>query len=381
MAHGSCATYSGYIYCVGGGTGLGSTPAAYYAPISSSGVGAWATTASYPTAINYQSCATYSGYIYCVGGLSGGKGNVLSAVYFAPVSSSGVSAWTSTTRYPTTIEEQSCAIYSGYIYCVGGFTVSLPLASGGPTMLQYLPPRGCLDYNRELSHENRVPIMRDILWLPLLRRRLHRLHSHHRYTNLQRLLCSDIFLRRGCLDYNRELSRGRSGTSMRDRLWLHLLRRGLRGRLLRSGIFLRCGCLDYHRELFCNDLFREYREPILRDRLWLHLLRRRTANSSVYWLHQRRGLRRLDFKLQQLRHYVVYFDNHFIFLHDLVVYFHNYVIYFNISNVKASTSTSSTTSTTPEFPTGSLAVIALVVMATFAVLSRKVHAKQVTRTS
>lgn len=70
----------------------------------------------------------------------------------------------------------------------------------------------------------------------------------------------------------------------------------------------------------------------MRDRLWLHLLRRRTA-SFTYWLYHRRRLRRLDFKLQQLRHYAIYFnnyiidfDNHFIHLHDLVVHFHNYVI-------------------------------------------------------
>ena len=130
IAHGSCATYSGYIYCVGGGTGLGSTSAVYFAPVSSSGVGAWTSTTRYPTTENYQSCATYSGYIYCVGGYIGG-GNVLSAVYFAPVSSSGVGAWTSTTRYPTTIDYQSCVIYSGYIYCVGGNAPSTPSGFGG----------------------------------------------------------------------------------------------------------------------------------------------------------------------------------------------------------------------------------------------------------
>ena len=46
----------------------------------------------------------------------------------------------------------------------------------------------------------------------------------------------------------------------------------------------------------------------MRDRLWLHLLRRGTA-SIIYWLHQRRLLRRLDFKLQQLCHYVIYLNN------------------------------------------------------------------------
>ena len=115
----SCAIYSGYIYCVGGDTGI-TTSAVYYATVSSSGVGAWTPLAAgYPTSIAEQSCAIYSGYIYCVGGYTGST--YTSAVYYATVSSSGVGAWTSTTSYPTNIAEQSCATSSGYIYCVGGY--------------------------------------------------------------------------------------------------------------------------------------------------------------------------------------------------------------------------------------------------------------------
>ena len=187
--------------------------------------------------------------------------------------------------------------------------------------------RWCLDQHHELSHENRVPIMRDRLWLHLLRRRLHRLHSRKHCQHRQRLLCSSIFLRCGGLGYHRELSRGRNSTIVRDRLWLHLLRRGLRGRLLCSSIFLRCGCLGYHRELFCNDLFGGCRGPIMRDRLWLHLLHRRTA-SIIYWLHQRRLLRRLDFKLQQLRHYVIHFNNYLVYF-NFVIHLNNFLIHFD----------------------------------------------------
>jgi len=80
--------------------------------------GGGGSTSSYPTNIAYQSCGTYSGYIYCVGGNTGS--GPTSAVYYAPVSSSGVGAWTSTTSFPTKVEYQSCATSSGYIYCVGG---------------------------------------------------------------------------------------------------------------------------------------------------------------------------------------------------------------------------------------------------------------------
>jgi hypothetical protein len=116
----SCATYSGYIYCVGGFLVGGPRSGVYYAPISSSGVGTWTATTSYPTGFDQGSCAISAGYIYCVGGEIDSAGDYTNAVYFASVSSSGVGTWTSTTAYPITIEQESCAISSGYIYCVGG---------------------------------------------------------------------------------------------------------------------------------------------------------------------------------------------------------------------------------------------------------------------
>src|SRR5487761_1097838 len=118
----SCAISSGYIYCVGGALGNGPTNAVYYAAVSSSGVGPWTPTTSYPTTIWIESCAISSGYIYCVGGGTGGVSEGSNAVYYAAVSSSGVGTWTSTTSYFPNIEAQSCAIFSGYIYCVGGFS-------------------------------------------------------------------------------------------------------------------------------------------------------------------------------------------------------------------------------------------------------------------
>ncbi len=114
----SCAVYSGYIYCVGG---FSTTPSAtddvYYAALSSSGVGTWKSTTNYPTVIVYQECLGDSGFIYCVGG---DNPNSVDDVYYAPVSSSGVGSWTSTTNYPTTISVLSCVAFSGYIYCMGG---------------------------------------------------------------------------------------------------------------------------------------------------------------------------------------------------------------------------------------------------------------------
>ena len=114
IASQSCVTNSGFIYCVGGTTfPTGITDAVYFAPITSSGVGLWASTTSYPVLVAEQSCVTNSGFIYCVGG-----GTDL--VSFAPISSSGVGTWTTTNSYPFTIFEQSCVTRASLIYCVGG---------------------------------------------------------------------------------------------------------------------------------------------------------------------------------------------------------------------------------------------------------------------
>ena len=131
----SCATSNGYIYCVGGeqlicsvaGYSYSGAPInsctyysvsqAYYAKLSSSGIGGWTQTTSYP--INndaYGSCNISNGYIYCVDGAvtngqqycyttSSGFHNTFAsettycdpyyspAVFYAPVSSGGIGAW------------------------------------------------------------------------------------------------------------------------------------------------------------------------------------------------------------------------------------------------------------------------------------------------
>ncbi|MGA2663599.1 MAG: hypothetical protein ABSF83_01465 [Nitrososphaerales archaeon] len=114
----SCVTASGYIYCVGGDTqGSGGTTsnATYYAPISSSGAGGWSATTPYPHPVADASCVASEGYIYCVGGY-------YAAVYYAPLTSSGIGPWTNTTSYPTVVSFQSCQASGGYVYCVGGST-------------------------------------------------------------------------------------------------------------------------------------------------------------------------------------------------------------------------------------------------------------------
>jgi len=142
-----CATYSGYIYCVGGQTSFNATTKVfsyandvYYAPVSPSGVGTWANTTNYPaSSIDEQSCAINSGDIYCVGGFEGPTTRYLTnAVYYAEVSSSGVRAWDSTASYPpATIFFESCAPASAYIVCVGGGAGDSSGAVGSTSAVYY----------------------------------------------------------------------------------------------------------------------------------------------------------------------------------------------------------------------------------------------------
>ena len=128
----SCVTNSGFIYCVGGFDGSMVVSDVFFAPISSSGVGPWTSTTSYPIFISEQSCVTNSGFIYCVGG---NPSLPTSAVYFAPISSSGVGTWTPTTSYPFSITEQSCVARASFVFCVGG--LSFPI---GPTIDVFFAP-------------------------------------------------------------------------------------------------------------------------------------------------------------------------------------------------------------------------------------------------
>ncbi len=125
-----CAASSGYMYCFGGYSeqnGQNATralsSAIYYAPLSSSGIGNWTQAGSYPSDVYLPSCYSSEGNVYCIGGVDGND-DALNVVYFAPLTSAGVGTWTETTAYPVAGIGQACAFSSGYIYCVGADTPS-----------------------------------------------------------------------------------------------------------------------------------------------------------------------------------------------------------------------------------------------------------------
>jgi hypothetical protein len=119
----SCDVSSNTVYCIGGFDAQGKDyDNAYYATLSSSGIGPWTSTTPYPADIDSQSCAISSAEIYCVGGEN--STSVVSNVYEAPITSSGIGAWSQAAAYPQTIAASSCFVSSGYLYCVGGFDIT-----------------------------------------------------------------------------------------------------------------------------------------------------------------------------------------------------------------------------------------------------------------
>ncbi len=115
----SCVDSSGYVYCVGGANGP--SDQVFYAAVSSSGIGTWSATSSYPLRVGSTSCDASSGYVYCVGGETDSTNGIGTRdVYFATLFSNGVGTWTASTSYPYANFGQSCFVSAGYIYCVGG---------------------------------------------------------------------------------------------------------------------------------------------------------------------------------------------------------------------------------------------------------------------
>src|SRR5438876_4756668 len=142
----SCVVYSGFVYCIGGrpdGGATSPTNAVYFAQLlPGGGLGSWSsTTNNYRTSIDNQSCVVDSGFVYCIGGVVSFS-SITSAVCFAPLlTTGGVGTWMPTTSYPTNIDRPSCVVYSGFVYCITGVDGSGPF-SNAVHFAQLLPGGG-----------------------------------------------------------------------------------------------------------------------------------------------------------------------------------------------------------------------------------------------
>ena len=87
--------------------------------------GAWNATTSYPLPVYFQMCATYNGYIYCVGGLNSSLYSV-NSVYYSKIGQNGsLSGWHNASAYPIPVAGENCEAFNYTIYCLSGY-ISTP---------------------------------------------------------------------------------------------------------------------------------------------------------------------------------------------------------------------------------------------------------------
>jgi len=120
----TCVSNSGYVYCVGG-----ASRSTYFSQLSSGSLGSWTATTDYPVSAQAQECVVDANFIYCAGGrVDGGEGTA--DLYYAPLTATGIGTWASTTPFPNA-NVSRCVASAGYIYCLSDTAYYAPLSSSG----------------------------------------------------------------------------------------------------------------------------------------------------------------------------------------------------------------------------------------------------------
>jgi hypothetical protein len=113
-------------------SGPAGAPTAYFASVSSGGaVGAWAQTSPPPTAVG--GCSVIGEHIYCYAAAcpeTGIYGDCYTPVYLAPLSTSGIGSWSTTARLPTAWPGASATADSFLYYVAAPSFVATASPSG-----------------------------------------------------------------------------------------------------------------------------------------------------------------------------------------------------------------------------------------------------------
>ena len=107
--------YNGYLYEIGGSTGI-TIATVDYAPINSNGtLGSWAATTSLQAATLSAVSVAYNGYVYEIGTTSS-----TSTSEYAAINADGtLGAWTFSSNLGL-LNDLASVIYNGYVYAIGG---------------------------------------------------------------------------------------------------------------------------------------------------------------------------------------------------------------------------------------------------------------------
>jgi hypothetical protein len=139
------AVSNGYLYVTGGqgfgGTGDCNTGSWYcygtfYAPINSTGtVGSWSQTSSFTNARYGLSVAVYSGYLYIMGGIGNAASSAdcnsssyCNGVYYTQINNGGsgtLQSWSAANSLPSATYKSTSVAYNGYIYELGGYNTAV----------------------------------------------------------------------------------------------------------------------------------------------------------------------------------------------------------------------------------------------------------------
>lgn len=107
---------------VGGGTTyLGAPVATVYTSQLNATTGvlsSWTTQTAFPQIIQNQGMATYSGFVYVIGGASGSA--VYNTVYYAQVQNGQIASWKAATPLPQGRQLTYCAASNGFLFVTGG---------------------------------------------------------------------------------------------------------------------------------------------------------------------------------------------------------------------------------------------------------------------
>jgi len=114
----TAVTANGYVYAIGGGTGV------YYAKLNADGsVGSWTTSSnSLPSSRTAATAVVANGYIYVMGGILSGTGP-MDTVYYAKLAADGsVGSWSTSSSTLPDLRSDATSVYAnGYLYVIGGF--------------------------------------------------------------------------------------------------------------------------------------------------------------------------------------------------------------------------------------------------------------------
>ncbi len=123
-----CAVSGMNAYCAAGlvtvdqgNISKGNVPGNFsYSAVLQGGHSNWSRMPDYPVDTFGLGCASSGPGIYCVGGYSQSLPYAINSVYYSYPSANGISEWYSTTPYPLNIIYPSCFASGQYLYCTGG---------------------------------------------------------------------------------------------------------------------------------------------------------------------------------------------------------------------------------------------------------------------